>query len=189
MGNTGSDLSHTMQDTLLANIGCLAVFQVAGADARTLVWELGKDRVSEDDITSLPVHQCYVRGTVGEERMPAFSMKVRKPDEGEPEIAVRIRAAASSYTTPVKETATKEAESEVLVEKYRAGIEALEKGEAPKSSNGAAPKPAKRRRQRSRKPKDDVGQEAEATEENVSPRSPSEKHGWRVFGGMMGPAQ
>ena len=22
-----------------------------------------------------------------------------------------------------------------------------------------------------------------------SPRSPSEKHGWRVFGGMMGPAQ
>ena len=164
-----SDLSRTMQDTLLANIGCLAVFQVAGADARTLVWELGKDRVSEDDITSLPVHQCYVRGTVGEERMPAFSMKVHKPDEGEPEIAVRIRAAASSYTTPVKETATKEAESEVLVEKYRAGIEALEKGEAPKSSNGAAPKPAKRRRQRSRKPKDDVGQEAEATEENVSP--------------------
>ncbi len=44
-----SDLSRTMQDTLLANIGCLAVFQVAGADARTLVWELGKDRVSEDD--------------------------------------------------------------------------------------------------------------------------------------------
>ena len=38
-----SDLSRTMQDTLLANIGCLAVFQVAGADARTLVWELGKD--------------------------------------------------------------------------------------------------------------------------------------------------
>ena len=48
------DLSPTMQDTLLANIGCLAVFQVAGSDARTLVWELGKDRVSEDDITSLP---------------------------------------------------------------------------------------------------------------------------------------
>ena len=65
-----SDLSRTMQDTLLANIGCLAVFQVAGADARTLTWELGKDRVSEDDITSLPVHHCYVRATVGKERMP-----------------------------------------------------------------------------------------------------------------------
>ena len=59
-----NDLSRTMQDTLLANIGCLAVFQVAGADARTLVWELGKERVSEEDITSLPVHHCYVRSTV-----------------------------------------------------------------------------------------------------------------------------
>ena len=56
------DLSRTMRDTFLANVGCLAVFQVAGNDARQLVWELGKERVTEDDITSLPVHQCYVRG-------------------------------------------------------------------------------------------------------------------------------
>ena len=62
-----------MQDTVLANLGCLAVFQVAGNDARRLVWELGKDRVTEDDITSLPVHQCYVRATVGTERLPAYS--------------------------------------------------------------------------------------------------------------------
>ena len=41
------DLSRTMRDTLLANVGCLAVFQVAGNDARQLVWELGKDRVTE----------------------------------------------------------------------------------------------------------------------------------------------
>ena len=40
------DLSRTMRDTLLANVGCLAVFQVAGNDARTLVWELGKERVT-----------------------------------------------------------------------------------------------------------------------------------------------
>ena len=59
------DLSRTMQDTVLANVGCIAVFQVAGSDARRLVWELGRDRVSEDDITSLPVHHCYVRATVG----------------------------------------------------------------------------------------------------------------------------
>ena len=88
------DLSRTMRDTLLANVGCLAVFQVAGNDARTLVWELGKDRVSEDDIVSLPVHHCYVRATVGKERMPAFSMMVRKPEEGDPAVAARIRAAA-----------------------------------------------------------------------------------------------
>ena len=62
LGKLG-DLSRTMQDSIMSNVGCLAVFQVAGNDARTLVWELGKDRASEDDITSLPVHHCYVRAT------------------------------------------------------------------------------------------------------------------------------
>ena len=85
------DLSRTMQDSIMSNVGCLAVFQVAGNDARTLVWELGKDRVSEDDITSLPVHHCYVRATVEKERLPAFSMAVRKPEAGDPEVAARIR--------------------------------------------------------------------------------------------------
>ena len=92
------DLSRTMRDTLLANVGCLAVFQVAGNDARQLVWELGKERVTEDDITSLPVHHCYVRATVGIERMPAFSMMVRKPEEGDPAVAAQVRRAASAYT-------------------------------------------------------------------------------------------
>ncbi len=92
------DLSRTMRDTLLANVGCLAVFQVAGNDARQLVWELGKERVTEDDITSLPVHHCYVRATVGKERMPAFSMMVRKPEDGDPAVAAQIRSAASAYT-------------------------------------------------------------------------------------------
>ena len=81
------DLSRTMRDTLLANVGCLAVFQVAGNDARQLVWELGKERVTEDDITSLPVHQCYVRATVGTERMDAFSMKVAKPEPGDADVS------------------------------------------------------------------------------------------------------
>ena len=64
---------------------------------------LGKERVTEDDITSLPVHQCYVRATVGKERMPAFSMMVRKPEEGEPDMASRIRADASAYTVSARE--------------------------------------------------------------------------------------
>ena len=54
------------------------------ADARQLVWELGKERVTEDDITSLPVHQCYVRATVGTERMDAFSMAVSQAGDGRP---------------------------------------------------------------------------------------------------------
>ena len=76
------DLSRTMRDTLLANVGCLAVFQVAGSDARQLVWELGRDRVSEEDVVSLPVHHCYVRATVGTDRIPTFSMKVRRTEQG-----------------------------------------------------------------------------------------------------------
>ena len=106
------DLSRTMQDTILANVGCLAVFQVSGSDARRLVWELGKDRVSEDDITSLPVHHCYVRATVGADRLPAYSMMVRKPEPGDPHIADRIRAEARDYTTRAGEIATGNAEGE-----------------------------------------------------------------------------
>ena len=121
------DLSPTMRDTILANVGCLAVFQVAGNDARTLVWELGKDRVSEDDIVSLPVHHCYVRATVGKERMPAFSMMVRKPEEGDADTAARIRAAAAAYTVPARQIAYGDAEGDLKVEEFRRGVDELGK--------------------------------------------------------------
>ena len=73
------DLSPTMRDTLLANVKCLAVFQVAASDARELIWEMGKDRVTEDDVVSLPVHHCYVRATVGTERMLAERRQLLLP--------------------------------------------------------------------------------------------------------------
>ena len=123
------DLSRTMRDTLLANVGCLAVFQVAGNDARTLVWELGKDRVTEDDIVSLPVHHCYVRATVGKERMPAFSMMVRKPEEGDAGTADRIRAAASAYTVSHRQVDYGDADGHRKVDGYRRGIGDLESDE------------------------------------------------------------
>ena len=113
------DLSPTMRDTILANVGCLAVFQVAGSDARQLVWELGKDRVSEDDIVSLPVHHCYVRATVGTERMPAFSMMVRKPEEGDPGVAERIRRAASAYTLSAQDLSFANDGAQQKVSDYR----------------------------------------------------------------------
>ena len=120
------DLSRTMRDTILANVGCLAVFQVAGNDARTLVWELGKDRVTEDDIVSLPVHHCYVRATVGTERMDAFSMMVRKPEEGDPAVASRIREAASAYTVSSRQADYADAEGNRKVDDYHKGVEELE---------------------------------------------------------------
>ncbi len=120
------DLSPTMRDTILANVGCLAVFQVAGNDARQLVWELGKERVVEDDITSLDVHHCYVRATVGTERMPAFSMMVRKPEDGDTDVADRIRAATEGYTVSSQQADYADAEGHRKVEDYRQGVEDLE---------------------------------------------------------------
>ena len=119
------DLSRTMRDTLLANVGCLAVFQVAGSDARHLVWELGKDRVTEEDIVSLPVHHCYVRATVGTERMDAFSMEVRKPERGDRDGADRIRKASSAYTVSAQQLAFAEAQGHGKVEEFRRGVETL----------------------------------------------------------------
>ena len=145
-----ADLSPTMRDTLLANVGCLAVFQVAGADARQLVWELGRERISEEDIVSLPVHHCYVRATVGSERLPAFSMVVRKPEPGDPEAAARIRASASSYAVTPDEIAAREAEGRRRVEEFRAGVEALRQEKAEPEKEKKAPAPGKHARERQR---------------------------------------
>ncbi len=119
------DLSRTMRTTVLANIGCLAVFQVAGSDARQLVWELDRDRISEEDVVSLPVHHCYVRATVGSERMPAFSMQVRRPEPGDGGVASRIRAEASAYLVTEQEIAARQEEGRRRVEEFRAGVAAL----------------------------------------------------------------
>ena len=139
------DLSRTMRDTLLANVGCLAVFQVAGSDARQLVWELGRDRVSEEDIVSLPVHHCYVRATVGTERMPAFSMKVRKPEPGDHRIASRILRETSSYTLSAGDIAKRDDRVRGLVEKYREGLASPNEQDVQQDETPAAPKGKRRR--------------------------------------------
>ena len=155
------DLSRTMRDTLLANVGCLAVFQVAGNDARTLVWELGKERVTEDDIVSLPVHHCYVRATVGKERMPAFSMMVRKPEEGDPAVADRIREAATAYTPSAQQVAYGDAEGDLKVEEFRKRVEDLEEDGVQQGKPGAERDPERRRRRSRRRDAADAGNEGE----------------------------
>ena len=156
------DLSRTMRDTLLANVGCLAVFQVAGADARHLVWELGKDRVTEEDVVSLPVHQCYVRATVGTERMDAFSMEVRKPEAGDRERAARIRRAASAYTVSAQQIAYGEAEGHGKVNEYQKGVEALKEDKPPTTEPKKTPhgperwkRTSRRKAQRKERPNED----------------------------------
>ena len=92
------------------------------------MWELGKERVTEDDITSLDVHHCYVRATVGVERMPAFSMMVRKPEGGDPTVAARIRADVANYTPSAANLASGEAEGQRKVSAYRQLLADLPKG-------------------------------------------------------------
>ncbi len=145
------DLSPTLRGTLLSNVGCLAVFQVAAEDARLLAWELGKDRISEDDIISQRVHHCYVRATVGDERLAAFSMDVRAPERGRPEIAARIKAGTVDYTGSPEEMAAREAEAEKLVAQFRVELEARqdEDAEVPTQPKKApAPQQTKKRRRR-----------------------------------------
>ena len=152
------DLSPTMRNTLLANVGCLAVFQVAGSDARQLVWELGKDRITEEDMVSLPVHHCYVRATVGKERLPTFSMMARKPDGGDPEMEARIRAAALGYLVTAGEISERESDLRSLAEKYRREMKKLTGGENAKKEV-EPPKPSRHKVRTKR------GQNAEASPE------------------------
>ena len=168
------DLSRTMRDTVLANVGCLAAFQMAGTDARQLVWELGKERVSEDDVTSLDVHQCYVRATVGVERMDAFSMRVLPPEPGDPAVAGRIRELALGYLTPPGDIGPQDDEMRKLVERYRAELEQLRQGPGQRKESGGKPPaqpkaPDRRNRRSKRQPQPAPGPEAEPEQGNEEP--------------------
>ena len=157
------ELSPTMRTTVLANIGCLAVFQVAGSDARQLVWELDRERVSEEDIVSLPVHHAYVRATVGTERTPAFSMEVLKPEEGSPGTAGRIRDEAASYLLTEEEVAAQQAEGRRRVEEFRKRLEAERNkhGAEPKKGGSAGtPRGQGQRSKHFQPPRDGSGEDA-----------------------------
>ena len=166
------DLSPSMQSTLLANVGCLAVFQAAAADAQELVLELGRDRVSLEDIVSLPVHHAYVRATVNGERVPAFSIRVREPEKGDPDTAARIRAGSASYVVSPDVLAAQEAEGRRRVEEYQASLEALRKGEEPGPEKGPdkgrdegrdhpREAPRDRKRKRRRRPREETPAEGD----------------------------
>ena len=166
------DLSRTMRDTILANVGCLAVFQVAGADARQLVFELGRDRVSEEDIVSLPVHQCYVRATAGTDRLSTISMLVNRAEPGDPAVAGRIRAEASSYLTANEEMAAQLAAARRRDETYRERARAIraagrDSRNAPAAPKGDGQNPQGREKQRSRRRRPSPAEPAENREQEA----------------------
>ena len=157
------ELSETMQDTLLANVGCLAVFQVAAADARQLIDELDRDRLDEEDLVSLPTHHCYVRATVDGLRQPTYSLGVREPEAGSYAAEERVKARAETYTTTAEVIASQDPEVDKMAQEYRDELEREEEeqrqqqaggnpsppnavnGTASQSGPGTQPKPKKKR--------------------------------------------
>ena len=97
------ELSMTMRDTILANIGCLCVFQVSGNDAMRLRGEIGADKVEAYDIVSLPRHECYVKLSSLPGGVSTLSMRVRPPSEGNAESLAEIRRNVFGYTRSVQE--------------------------------------------------------------------------------------
>ena len=153
------ELSDTMQDTLLANVGCLAVFQVAASDARQLVWELDRERLDEEDLVSLPTHHCYVRATVDGLRQPTYSLGVREPEEGSPAAAERVLTRGEDYTTTAEVIASQDPEVDRMAKEYREELEREDEEEtregAPTpstSSNGTGNQPGpKKKKSRGRR--------------------------------------
>ena len=135
------EVSPSMQDVILANSGCLAVFQAAGTDARRLLADLGQEQLTEEDITSLPAFHCYVRATVENRRVPVFSMKLAPPTEGNPDIARRVREASRSYTTANKDIDNNNEAGKALVAQFRKDLEKRQARAAPLegTNHGGAP--------------------------------------------------
>ena len=136
------EISDTLRDTLLANVSCLVAFQVSAKDAQELVGELDRERVGEEDLASLPSHHCYVRATVDGRREPTYYMELRPPEPGDPQIAQRIRDAASAYTTPAEALARLEAEADLRVQDYRDRLEREDEEDDGQTSGGKPVKPA-----------------------------------------------
>ncbi len=151
------DLSPTMRDTVLANVGCLAVFQTAGSDARQLVYELGRDRVSEEDIVSLPVHHCYVRATMDDDRISTFSIRVNRAEPGDPAAADRIRGEAASYMMSEQEIDALYEDAQARDDGYREMARTIRNTRAASdpapAPQGGGEKARNRERRRTRRPR------------------------------------
>ena len=112
------------------------------------------------------MHHCYVRATVGADRLPAYSMMVRKPEPGDPRIAAAIRASATGYTTRAGEIAAGNAEGEQKISDYRRLLAERQNGASPTPQPPEQDPGPGRNRQRSRRnPAGDDGGEPAAGEE------------------------
>ena len=111
--------SGTMRDTLLANVGSLAAFQVNARDAELLRKELRRDVIDEDDILTLPPHHCYGRLTL-ERGNVYYSMEIIPRLGGNRAFVDLVHGASGAYTRPTEEVDAEHAET---MEKFRRYLE------------------------------------------------------------------
>lgn len=93
--------ARSLQATVFANLDGLFAFHTSAEDAEYLVRELGGD-MDAQDLVELGEYQCYVKLSVGGERLPPFSVRLDPPPPGDGQICQDLeRAAAATYGRPV----------------------------------------------------------------------------------------
>ncbi len=83
------DNARALRSTLFANLDGLVAFQTSAEDARYLVRELGSE-IDEQDLVSLPHHQCYVKIFAGDDPPPTFSVQLDAPPQSDPALAAQL---------------------------------------------------------------------------------------------------
>ncbi len=91
-----------LAETVLANIDTLVVFQVAGADARRLVIELGGE-VEAADLVNLPEHTCVVKTQRDGRPLPVMTVQVAPPPRADETIRQAVLRRRTSYTVTAAE--------------------------------------------------------------------------------------
>ena len=94
--------SKTLEQSVLTNVGMLGVFNVSGDDAEDLALELGRDLVTPEDITSLPVHNSYVRLRGSGLDIDPFSVEFLPPGSADRAVAGAIRRRSARYAQNVE---------------------------------------------------------------------------------------
>lgn len=98
----GADEGRSLRSTVFANLDGLFAFNCSAEDATYLVPELG-GALDDQDLVELGEHQCYVRLSVGGERLPTFSVMLDPPLESDPALRTALaHASAERYGRPVE---------------------------------------------------------------------------------------
>ncbi|MBO0795572.1 MAG: type IV secretion system DNA-binding domain-containing protein, partial [Ktedonobacteraceae bacterium] len=96
-------LDKTLRATLTANTDQLFAFDMSAPDATAMAEEIG-DGIHMEDIVSLDNYECYAKLTLAGAHLPAFSLRLLPPPEGDPLLVkALLEKSARIYGCPVQE--------------------------------------------------------------------------------------